>query len=146
MEEEEGEGGLSHEPELIGLDDENRADEDEEAHDENRGAESGESPHPIVAECEGAGAKFARDNRGDQVAADHKEDVDTDVAPGGREPRVAEENAEDREGSEAVDVGPIGYFVTHVVWDCGDGESARMMAWSEGRLRSGREPRLIVMR
>ena len=64
-----------------------------------------EAPQPHVA----AAAELAQQQRGDQVAADHEEDVDAEEAA--RQPAdagVVEEDGEDRQRPQRVDPGEVG--------------------------------------
>ena len=71
-------------------------------------------PHPEVGEREGPSIQVLEDEAGDQVARDHEEDVDADIAAREGEAGVAEEDAEHGDGPEPIDVRSIGH--TTGIW------------------------------
>ena len=86
------------------------ADDEDEGHDDDqRGKQAPHATGIEAREAEGAGGEFGADQAADQIARDDEEDVDADIARAQRlGERVIEHDRQDRDGPQAVDVGPIG--------------------------------------
>ena len=95
--------------EMFGQEQGRRREAGQREHGEKRGEDP---PQPALVEAqkrEPPRLGLAQQDRGDQKARDHEEDVDADIAAGQAEPGMKEHDRHDREGAQPVDIGAIGW-------------------------------------
>jgi len=112
---------------LVGLgnQDEPARDERRPDDDDQRGNDPPDPPFPKMDQRESARIQVVEHQARDQVARDHEEDVDTDVAPRQAESRMVEHHGDNRQGAQTVDIGPIFHAAVLRVGRC-----RRSHAWA----------------